>query len=53
VGKVVVGAAFKVLVEVDDNSVQIVGDPKAILGQQVRPYPIHTINNIILYLLIV
>ncbi len=34
-------ACHKVLVEVDDNSLLIVGDPQGILGKQLRPSPIH------------
>jgi hypothetical protein len=35
------GAGHKVLMEVGDNSVLIVGDPQGILGQQQSPQPIH------------
>jgi hypothetical protein len=27
--------------ELDNNSAMIVGDPRGILGQQLRPYPVH------------
>jgi hypothetical protein len=37
---VTVCAGREVLMEVDNNSALIVGNPKGILGQQLRPYPI-------------
>jgi hypothetical protein len=40
-------AGRKVLIEVDDNGVLTVGDPPRILGGQLRPHPIHTLNIII------
>ncbi len=39
--RVAMGADHKVLLEVDDNSSLIVGDPSRILGQPFRPHPIH------------
>jgi hypothetical protein len=38
--------------EVDDNSVLIVGDPQGILGQQLRPCPMQLLNIIIIWQLI-
>jgi hypothetical protein len=36
----VVHAGHKVLMEVDDNILLIVGDPKGVLGKQLRSQPI-------------
>ncbi len=33
------------LIEVDDKSALIVGSPQEILGQQLRPHPIHLNNS--------
>jgi len=38
----------KVIVEVDDNSMLIVGDPCRILGQEPRPHPILLLNIVII-----
>ncbi len=49
-------AGHKVLADVDVNIAQIVGDPRGILGWQLRPHPIHLLNIIIIlisYLIIV
>ncbi len=35
-----VHAGHKVLMEVDDNSALIVGEPQGILGQHLKPHPI-------------
>ncbi len=45
-----VHAGHKLFMEYDDISVLIVGDAQLILGQQLRPHPIHLLNitNIIL-----
>jgi hypothetical protein len=40
-------AGRKVLMEVDGNGTLTVGDPPGILGGQLRPHPIHTLNIII------
>ncbi len=37
----------KVLTEVDDISALIVGDPRGMLGLQLRPQPIYLLNRII------
>jgi hypothetical protein len=50
-GKVAVFAGLEVLVEVGDASVLIIGDQRGILGQQLRPRPIHLLN-IILFIII-
>jgi hypothetical protein len=42
--KALVFSGLKVLIEVDDNSELIVGDPQGILGQQLRPHPISKLN---------
>jgi len=39
-------AGYKVLMEVDNNSALIAGHPERILGQQLRPQPIHLLNTI-------
>jgi hypothetical protein len=41
VEEVPVSAGHEILVEVDDTIVLIVSDPCGILGQQLRPRPIH------------
>jgi hypothetical protein len=41
----------KVLMEVDDNSAQNVADPQGILGQLLKPHPIHLLNIIIIILI--
>jgi hypothetical protein len=46
-----VHAGLEVLMEVDDNSSQIVGDPHGILDQQLRPHPVHLIIIIIIMLI--
>ncbi len=38
------------MVEVDDNNGLIVGDEQRILGQQLKPQPIHLLN--IIYIVI-
>ncbi len=50
--EVAMSADYKVLMEVDDNILLIVGNPQGILGQQVRPYPIHLLNDIIIIIII-
>jgi hypothetical protein len=40
VEEVAVGVSRQVLVEVDDYSSPIVGDPQGIFGRQLRPHPI-------------
>ncbi len=47
---VTVRAGRKVLMEVDDKSALIVGNLQGILGQQLRPHPVHLLN--IIYLLL-
>jgi hypothetical protein len=42
--EVIVSVYRKVLMEVDNNSF-IVGNPQGILEKQVRPRPIHLLNN--------
>jgi hypothetical protein len=39
--EIIVHADNEVMMEVDDKSVLIVGDPQGSLGQQFRPCPIH------------
>ncbi len=39
--KVVERASHKVLMEIDDDSLLIVADAQGILGQQLRPHPVH------------
>jgi hypothetical protein len=39
--EVAMSACHEVLMEVDDNILRIVGDPRGILEQQLRPHPIH------------
>jgi hypothetical protein len=49
--EVAVQAGHKVLIEVDLNSVLIVGNPQGIFGQQLRPRQIQVLNvfiNIVL-----
>jgi hypothetical protein len=46
--EVVVRACLKVLVEVDDNTLLIVGNAQWILGCQLEHQPIHLLNIIIL-----
>jgi hypothetical protein len=43
-------AGHEVLMEVDDNSALIVGDPQGILGQQLRPCPIKLLFIIVIIL---
>jgi hypothetical protein len=45
--EVTMPAGRTVSVEVDDNILQIVGDPQGILDKQLRPHPIHLLNIII------
>jgi hypothetical protein len=45
--EVAMQAGRKVLAEIEDNSALIVGDPQGILGQQLRPRPVHLSNIII------
>jgi hypothetical protein len=42
--EVIVRAGHKVLMEVDDSILLIVGDPQGIFDQQLRPHQIHLIN---------
>ncbi len=51
--EVEVPAGREVLVDVDDNSALIVGNPRGILGQQLKPQPIYSLNFIIMYILYV
>ncbi len=48
--EVVAHADHEVLMEIENNSVMIVGDPQGILGMQLRPYPIHISNVIVIIL---
>jgi hypothetical protein len=45
--EVAVRACYKVLLEVDDTSPLIVGDPQEILGEQLRPRKILLLNGFI------
>jgi hypothetical protein len=45
--EVIVSAGHEVLVEVDNTIALIVSDPCGILGQQLRPRPIHLLYIII------
>jgi len=47
---VVERADHKVLTEVDDNILQIVGNQQWILDQQLRPHSIHLLNIMIIIL---
>ncbi len=42
----------EVFMDVDDNGVLIARDPQGILGQQLRPRPIHLLNISIIFILI-
>jgi hypothetical protein len=43
------GAGHEVLMDVDNSSAHVVGDPQRILGQQLRPHPFHLLNiNVII-----
>jgi len=44
--EVAVRSGNKVLMEVGKNNVLIVGDPRGILGKQLRPAPIHFLKTI-------
>jgi hypothetical protein len=44
-------AGYKVLRDVDDISALIVGNPQGILGNQLRPHPMHSLNIIIIMLI--
>jgi hypothetical protein len=46
--EVALRAGHEVLADVDVNITQIVGDPRGILGRQLRPHPIHLLNIIII-----
>jgi hypothetical protein len=46
-----VHAGNKVLIEVVDNILLIVGDPQGILEQHLRHYPIHLLNICIIIIL--
>jgi hypothetical protein len=46
--EVAVHSDNKVLMEFGKNNVLIVGDPRGILGKQLRPAPIHLLNTIII-----
>jgi hypothetical protein len=50
--EVAVRADHKVLIEVDDNIVLIVGDPQGILGQQLWPRSIDLLNTIMIMFII-
>ncbi len=45
--EVTVHAGHKVLMEVDDNTLLIIGNPRGILDQQLRPHGINLLNIII------
>ncbi len=45
IGEVALCAGHKVLIEAGWNSLLIVHNPEGILDQQLRPYPIHLLNN--------
>jgi hypothetical protein len=47
--KVVVCTGLDVLVEVDENSVLIVGGLQGIASQLLGPHPFHMLNIIIIY----
>jgi hypothetical protein len=44
-------AGYKVLMDVDDISALIVGNPQGVLGNQLRPHTIHQLNIIIIMLI--
>ncbi len=44
-------AGHKVLLEVDDNSVLIVGDDQGSLTQKLRAHPVHLLNIITIMLI--
>jgi hypothetical protein len=44
--EVAVHACRKVLMAVDDNIIQMVGNPQGILDKMLRPRPIHLFNII-------
>jgi hypothetical protein len=46
--EVTVNASHEVLMEVDDNTSLIVGDPQGILDQHLSPHLILLLNNIII-----
>jgi hypothetical protein len=48
--EVVAHADREVLMEIENNSVMIVGDPQGILGLHLRLYPIHLSNFIVIIL---
>jgi hypothetical protein len=48
---VAVRASHKVLMELDNNISLIVGYPQGVLGQQLRPHPIHLLNITIIILI--
>jgi hypothetical protein len=50
--EVAVHAGREVLVEVDDNSAQIVDDPKGIVDQEIRPHTIYFLIIIAIIILI-
>jgi hypothetical protein len=49
--KVTLSAANKVWLKVDNNNVRIVGNSQGIIGQQLRPQPIHLMYNIFIVLI--
>jgi hypothetical protein len=49
--EVAVRASHKVLMKVDDNIFCIVGDPPGIMDLQLKPYSIHLLKVIILYII--
>ena len=49
--EVAVRASHKVLMEVGDNILPIVCDPPGIMDQQLKPYSIHLLKVIILYII--
>ncbi len=46
--EVAMHADNKVLMQVDDNSLQVVGDPHGVLVQQLRPHPIHSLKLVLI-----
>ncbi len=49
--EVTVHACQGVLMEVDENSLLLAGDPQGILGQQIRLHPIDLLNIVIIVLI--
>jgi hypothetical protein len=49
--EVTVPAANKVWLKVDNNNVRIVGNSQGIIGQQLRPQPIHLLYHVFIVLI--